>query len=256
VYVFWYRGKSVVAYDSEDGRVQVLTEKGRETRSHLVIHKASPLDSGNYTCKPSIARAASIKVHVLESEFPDALHESGVSSVWSNSYIGRFLTIANWKMEIPRKSNFVSFSTLFSIAFFKLFACLFVCALAHIVLLNIFTHLMIGHHEPYDLTTTQKELFSCAAQNKKSLIYSSNNENSSCLATSNHITKNYNWISGNNINSNEIKSEKNKNPSNPFSITFNPKVGSALTFKHAGQSKLAQIPTNEVARKSTNLTTA
>ena len=50
--------------------------------------------------------------------------------------------------------------------------------------------------------------------------------------------------------------EKNKTPSNPFSITFNPKVGSALTFKHAGQSKLAQIPTNEVARKSTNLTTA
>ena len=127
--------------------------------------------------------------------------------MWSNSYIGRFLTISNSKMEIPRKSNYVSFSKLFSIAFFKLFACLFVCALAHIVLLNIFTHLMIGHHEPYDLTTPQKELFSCAAHNKKSLIYSSN-EKSFCLATSNHITKNYNWISGNNNNSNKIKSGK------------------------------------------------
>lgn len=65
----------VVAYDDsgQRGRIQVLTEQmknGRgETRSHLVIRNVSPLtDSGNYTCKPSIARAASIKVHVLESK--------------------------------------------------------------------------------------------------------------------------------------------------------------------------------------------
>ena len=34
-----------------------------------MIKKAGPSDSGNYTCKPSIAREASIKVHVLESKF-------------------------------------------------------------------------------------------------------------------------------------------------------------------------------------------
>jgi len=86
VYVFWYRGDKVVAYDSESGRVEVLTEKGRETKSHLVIRNAGPIDSGNYTCKPSIARSSSIKVHVLESEFPDALQESsGWSSHKNNS---------------------------------------------------------------------------------------------------------------------------------------------------------------------------
>eukprot|EP00093_Oithona_nana_P008945 08945.XXX_417211_404553_1 [CDS] Oithona nana genome sequencing. len=78
VYVFWYHGDQVVPYDSAGGRIEVLTSKGRETKSNLVIKKAGPSDSGNYTCKPSIAREASIKVHVLESEFPDALHESSV----------------------------------------------------------------------------------------------------------------------------------------------------------------------------------
>ncbi|TRY67471.1 hypothetical protein TCAL_13578 [Tigriopus californicus] len=67
-FIFWYHGDQVVPYDSESGRFSVNTEKlGRETRSHLVIYDASPnRDSGNYTCKPSIAKAASIKVHVLE----------------------------------------------------------------------------------------------------------------------------------------------------------------------------------------------
>ena len=65
----------VVAYDTAANagrRIEVLTERrGRgETRSHLVIDDARPdVDSGNYTCKPSIARPASIKVHVLESKF-------------------------------------------------------------------------------------------------------------------------------------------------------------------------------------------
>ena len=64
----------VVAYDTAANagrRIEVLTEqRGRgETRSHLVIEDARPdVDSGNYTCKPSIARPASIKVHVLESK--------------------------------------------------------------------------------------------------------------------------------------------------------------------------------------------
>ena len=58
----------VVPYDSAGGRIEVKTFKGRETRSNLVIRKARPSDSGTYTCKPSIARAATIKVHILESK--------------------------------------------------------------------------------------------------------------------------------------------------------------------------------------------
>ena len=59
----------MVPYDSAGGRIEVFTSKGRETKSNLVIKKAGPSDSGNYTCKPSIAREASIKVHVLESKY-------------------------------------------------------------------------------------------------------------------------------------------------------------------------------------------
>ena len=68
----------VVAYDTAANagrRIEVLTERrGRgETRSHLVIDDARPdVDSGNYTCKPSIARPASIKVHVLESKLDES----------------------------------------------------------------------------------------------------------------------------------------------------------------------------------------
>ena len=58
----------MVPYDSAGGRIEVFTSKGRETKSNRVIKKAGPSDSGNYTCKPSIAREASIKVHVLESK--------------------------------------------------------------------------------------------------------------------------------------------------------------------------------------------
>jgi len=95
VYVFWYHGEKVVPYDSAGGRIEVFTSKGRETKSNLVIKKAGPSDSGNYTCKPSIAREASIKVHVLESEFPDALHESSAIQWTTNPFV-TFLLLLWW----------------------------------------------------------------------------------------------------------------------------------------------------------------
>ena len=135
----------------------------------------------------------------FSGEFPDALHESGVSSVWSNSYIGRFLTASNLKME-TRTGNYLSIrNTLFSIASFKFFMCFFICLVAHLVLLNIVMLLLFGHHEHYDLVT-QKQLFTCAANTKKSIV-SNKKEKLSRTATSNHETKTYNWKGGNSINS-------------------------------------------------------
>ncbi|XP_059082176.1 neurotrimin-like [Tigriopus californicus] len=106
-FIFWYHGDQVVPYDSESGRFSVNTEKlGRETRSHLVIYDASPnRDSGNYTCKPSIAKAASIKVHVLESEFPGALQESSSTSLkhcGSAVALCLFILLASLFMETKR----------------------------------------------------------------------------------------------------------------------------------------------------------
>jgi len=251
VYVFWYKGESVVAYDSENGRVEVITKKGRETtHSHLVIYKASPLDSGNYTCKPSIARSASIKVHVLESEFPDALHESGVSSAWSNSFIGKFLSASNSRME-GRESNYMSFNetSLYSIASFKFMTFSFLFLFAHLILLNIVGIFLFGrHHEGYDhLITQQKQLFSCVSTKQEKMSVVSANiktPTSDVMPRSNSNTHIYCLKRRCLVDSRKAPfEEENKTSSNPFSITFNPNVGSALTFEDENQSsKLAQIP--------------
>ena len=47
----------------------MVTESGEETKSHLVIRNARQTDEGNYTCKPSIFKSASVKLYVLDGEF-------------------------------------------------------------------------------------------------------------------------------------------------------------------------------------------
>ena len=44
------------------------TENGQETQSHLVIQNARPSDEGNYTCKPSIFKTASVRLYVLDGK--------------------------------------------------------------------------------------------------------------------------------------------------------------------------------------------
>ena len=51
------------------GGISVVTENGRETQSHLVIRNARPSDEGNYTCKPSIFKTASVRLYVLDGKF-------------------------------------------------------------------------------------------------------------------------------------------------------------------------------------------
>ena len=50
------------------GGITVLTENGEETRSHLIIKNARGTDSGNYTCKPSIFKTATVRLHVLQGK--------------------------------------------------------------------------------------------------------------------------------------------------------------------------------------------
>ncbi|CAD1480232.1 unnamed protein product, partial [Heterotrigona itama] len=58
-----YKGDHVINY-SQRGGINVVTEKQTRT-SRLLISKALPADSGNYTCAPSTAESASVLVHVL-----------------------------------------------------------------------------------------------------------------------------------------------------------------------------------------------
>ncbi|KOB78994.1 Defective proboscis extension response [Operophtera brumata] len=50
-FIYWYRGTNVVNY-AQRGGISVETEQRTRT-SRLLIARASPRDSGNYTCAPS-----------------------------------------------------------------------------------------------------------------------------------------------------------------------------------------------------------
>jgi hypothetical protein len=60
----------VISYDSSRGGVSVITEKGDVTTSYLLIQHAEVTDSGKYSCSPSNADVASVKVHVLNGRSP------------------------------------------------------------------------------------------------------------------------------------------------------------------------------------------
>lgn len=57
-----------INFDSPRGGISLVTEKGPETTSRLMIQKAVPSDSGIYRCEPSNANPSSIKVHVVNGE--------------------------------------------------------------------------------------------------------------------------------------------------------------------------------------------
>ncbi|XP_076171746.1 zwei Ig domain protein zig-8 isoform X1 [Ptiloglossa arizonensis] len=85
-YIFWYYNENVLSYDSPRGGVSVITEKGGDiTTSWLLIQTAQPSDSGEYSCKPSNANTASIKVHVLNGERPEAMQTGTAGPILSSS---------------------------------------------------------------------------------------------------------------------------------------------------------------------------
>lgn len=61
--------KQVISYDSSRGGVSVVTEKGAATTSYLLVQDATPADSGRYSCAPSNAELASVRVHVLNGNY-------------------------------------------------------------------------------------------------------------------------------------------------------------------------------------------
>lgn len=58
----------IISYDSPRGGVNVVTEKGTVTTSHLLIQEARVEDNGRYQCNPSNAQPKSINVHVLNGK--------------------------------------------------------------------------------------------------------------------------------------------------------------------------------------------
>ncbi|CAH0562537.1 unnamed protein product [Brassicogethes aeneus] len=103
-YIFWYHQddvsslknlkKTVISYDSSRGGVSVLTEKGDVTTSFLLIQQAALSDSGKYSCSPSNADVASVRVHVLNGERPAAMQTGSAGLSNSSWTIGLVLILS------------------------------------------------------------------------------------------------------------------------------------------------------------------
>lgn len=77
----YYSPSQVINFDSPRGGISLVTEKGVLTTSRLLVQKAIQSDSGLYTCTPSTANAASVRVHILSGkwfELDDYVEWNGV----------------------------------------------------------------------------------------------------------------------------------------------------------------------------------
>lgn len=91
-YIFWYHHEEVISYDSNRGGVSVITEKGEVTTSYLLIQNAELSDSGKYSCSPSNADVATVRVHVLNGKYHFTLKDhlitfmlpklNGIKNLW------------------------------------------------------------------------------------------------------------------------------------------------------------------------------
>jgi hypothetical protein len=65
-YVFWnYNGK-IITYDRERGGTVMISERGEETVSSLIIIHATSTDTGQYQCDPSDSYPRHVNVHVIK----------------------------------------------------------------------------------------------------------------------------------------------------------------------------------------------
>ncbi len=76
----------MINYDSPRG-IKVQTEKSAQTTSKLIINKAMPNDSGNYSCSPSNAEPAHIAVHIHSNGNPAASIQHGKRSARYSCFI-------------------------------------------------------------------------------------------------------------------------------------------------------------------------
>jgi len=79
-FVFWnYEGK-IITYDRERGGTVVISDRGDQTTSSLVITHATAVDSGQYQCDPSHSYPQHVNVHVIDTGGPiDAVRRSSAS---------------------------------------------------------------------------------------------------------------------------------------------------------------------------------
>lgn len=78
-HIFWYHQDKVISEDSERGGITFITSKSDDPKSILLIDDADLPDSGKYSCYPSNTEIASIRVHVLQGERPEAMQTNAAT---------------------------------------------------------------------------------------------------------------------------------------------------------------------------------
>ncbi|CAK1547683.1 unnamed protein product [Leptosia nina] len=85
--IFWYKGSNLIEYKEleandivEQPRIRLKTEWTEQLTSRLTVNKLLPTDSGNYSCVPTMAEAASVNVHVINGEHPAAMQHGNANT--------------------------------------------------------------------------------------------------------------------------------------------------------------------------------
>ncbi|CAH0714960.1 unnamed protein product, partial [Brenthis ino] len=104
--IFWYKGSKLIEYKEvdanemvEEPRLRLKTEWTEQLTSRLTIEKLTPTDSGNYSCVPTMAEAASVNVHVINGEHPAAMQHGNANTASPcalsvNLFISLYCTLA------------------------------------------------------------------------------------------------------------------------------------------------------------------
>ncbi|XP_059609162.1 zwei Ig domain protein zig-8-like [Phlebotomus argentipes] len=102
--LFWYKDGDILEAATNANEISSDTSKriSADTdwtdglTSRVTIRRAVPSDTGNYTCNPSLARPASVYVHVIIGEHPAAMQHNAASPLrpwlWCTSFLVSVIT--------------------------------------------------------------------------------------------------------------------------------------------------------------------
>ena len=65
-YIYWYKGNEVINYNNQNHIEISYSSLDTNPVSSLVIKKASPADSGNYTCAPANYIQHSVLLNIIK----------------------------------------------------------------------------------------------------------------------------------------------------------------------------------------------
>ena len=66
-FLFWNYNSKIITYDRKRGGTVVISDRGEQTTSSLIIIHATATDSGQYQCDPSASYPQHVNVHFMNT---------------------------------------------------------------------------------------------------------------------------------------------------------------------------------------------